>query len=69
MAVECSININGNEVTHNVNLNNRRKLCSSCTQHIILLVIAFLITIGIGSVYIHFYWHTTIKNCFNKLPN
>ena len=55
MAVECSININGNEVTHNVNLNNRRKLCSSCTQHIILLVIAFLIIIGIGSVYIYFY--------------
>ena len=55
MAIECSININGNEVTHNVNLNNRRKLCSSCTTHIILLVIAFLIIIGIGSVYIYFY--------------
>ena len=64
---ECSEDINGNEVIHNVTVIDYEKICKSCTLDIVLLVITFLTPMDIDSLYIYFYWHT-IKNCFNKLP-
>ena len=44
---ECSEDIKGNEVIHNVTLNDYEKVCNSCTIYLVLLVIAFLIMINI----------------------
>ena len=57
-------------MVYNVTLNDLEKVCNSCTIYIVLLIIPSITSItlmGIGSVYIYFYWYT-IKNCFNKLP-
>ena len=51
---ECSEDINGNEMIHNVTLNDNGKVCKSCTIYIVLSVIAFLIIIGIGGVFFLF---------------
>ena len=44
---ECTEDINGNEINHNVTLNDYGRVCNSCTIYIVLLVIAFLIMINI----------------------
>ena len=38
---ECNEDIDGNNMIHNVTLNNYGKVCNSCIIYIILLVIAF----------------------------
>ena len=48
-------------------LNDHRKVCNSCSIHVVLLITTSVTLMGIGSVYIYFSWHT-LKNCFNKLP-
>ena len=39
---------------HNVNLNDYRKVCKSCTIYVVLLVIASLMIIGISSAFFLF---------------
>ena len=51
---ECSENINGNEMTHNVNLNDHKRVCNSCTIYIALIIIFFIISISISSAFIIF---------------
>ena len=46
---ECSENIHGNEMIHN----NFENVCNSCTVYIVIFVIAFLIIIGVSSVFIY----------------
>ena len=55
---ECSKDINGNEMIYNVTLNYHEKVCNPCTIYIVLLIITSITLMGIGSVYIYFYWHT-----------
>ena len=43
---------------YNGTLNDYEKICNSCTIYIILFVIAFLIIIGISSVYFYFHFGT-----------
>ena len=62
----CNEDINGNEMIYNVTLNNHERVCKSCTIHIVLLIIFFMIIMGTGSVCIFLYWNV-IKNCFNTL--
>ena len=38
-------------------MNDHKKVCNSCAIYIVLFVIAFLIIIGIASVFIYFYWY------------
>ena len=47
---ESSEYINGNEIIHNVNLNDYGRVSKSCYIHIVLLIIVFLI-ICISSVF------------------
>ena len=51
---ECSKNIDGNEMVYNATLNDYGNECNSCTIYIVLIAIAFLITIGISSAFIYF---------------
>ena len=50
---QCSEDINGNNMIHNVTLNNYEKVFNS---YIVLLVIALIIIISIGCTFIYFYW-------------
>ena len=65
---ECSEDANGNEMIHNVTLNDHRKVCNSCTIYIVLLVIALLIIIGINSAFIYFHWHLK-RDSTNSITN
>ena len=38
-------------------LNDYRKLCNSCTVYIALLVIFFIVSMSISSVFIYFHWY------------
>ena len=49
---ECSENIDGNKMIYDGTLNDYGKLCNSCTVYIVLLVISFIISINISSVFI-----------------
>ena len=49
---ECSENIVGNEMIRN----DYENVCNFCTIYI-LFIIAFLITIGISSVFTYFHWY------------
>ena len=56
---ECSENINESEVIYNstvnaIPLNDYRKI-NSCTVYIVLLIIFFIISISISSVFIYFH--------------
>ena len=42
---------------YNSTLNDYENLCNSCTLYIVLSGIAFLMIIGISSVYIYFNWY------------
>ena len=59
---ECSKNIDGNEMIYNETLNGDGRLFNSCTIYIVLLVIFFVITIGINSAFIYFYWYSKRVN-------
>ena len=48
---ECSENIDQNEMI-SVTFKDYESVCGSCTRYIVLFVIAFLIIIGINSVFI-----------------
>ena len=51
---------------YNGTLNDYENIWNSCTIYIVLIVIAFLIIIGISSVFIYFQWYlksdTNISN-------
>ena len=53
---ECS------EMIYNLTLNDYEKVSISCKIYIVLFVIAFLIIIGIGSMYFYFHWYLKKKN-------
>ena len=52
---ECSENIDGNEMIYNGTFNDYENVCKSCTIHIILFVIAFIIIIGISGAFVYFH--------------
>ena len=54
---ECSENIDENDMIYNATLNNYEKVCHSCTIYITLLVIFFIISICISSVFFYFHWY------------
>ena len=66
---ECSKNIDENEMI-SVTLNDYGSVCNSCTTHIVLFVIAFLIIIGISSAFIYFHGYLKKSNTgvVNKYP-
>ena len=49
---ECSENIDGNEIIYNDILNDYGNIYNSCTGYLLLLVIFFMISISISSVFI-----------------
>ena len=51
---KCHEDINGNEIVYNVTLNDRGRVCKSCTMYIILLIIAILIIIDISITFFFF---------------
>ena len=52
LVAECSENIDENKMIYDGNLNDYGKLCNSCTVYIVLLVISFIISINISSVFV-----------------
>ena len=59
---ECSENIDGNEMIYSdplnaIPFNDYGKICNSCTVYIVLLVIFFIVSISISSVFIYFHWY------------
>ena len=59
---ECSGNINENEMIYNGTLSDCENVCNSCTGYIILIVIAFLISIDISSAFIYFHCYLKKNN-------
>ena len=58
---ECIKNIGENEMIYNSTVNDHKNICkicerSSCTIYIILFSAFLTISIGIGTVFIYFYW-------------
>ena len=53
---ECNENIDESEMIYNGTLNKYKNMCGSCTAYIVLLVIFFMISISISSVFIYFHW-------------
>ena len=43
-------------------INDREKICSSCSVHVVLLVIFFLLRIRVSSVFIYFPWYLKKSN-------
>ena len=54
---ECSENFDGNKMIHNGTFYDYGKICNSCTVYILLLVVFFIISIRISSVFIYFHWY------------
>ena len=62
LAEESSENIDGNKIIYNgtlnpIPLNDYEKICNSCTVYIALLVIFFIVSVSISSVFIYFHWY------------
>ena len=55
LSEECSEKIDGNKIIYKGTLNDYENLCNSCTVYIVLLVIFFIISIIINSVFIYFH--------------
>ena len=59
---KCTENIDANKMVYNSTLNvipldEYGKIYNSCVVYIILLIIFFILSISISSVFIHFYWY------------
>ena len=54
---KCRENIDGNNVIYNSTFNDYRKICNSWAVSIVLLVIFFIISINISSIFIYFHWY------------
>ena len=54
---KCKENVDGNEMIYNTTLNDYEKVCKSCTIYIVLLIIFFITSINISSVFIYFHWY------------
>ena len=52
---KCSKNVDGNRIIYNGTLNGYKNVCNSCTVYIVLLIIFFIISLSIGSVFIYFH--------------
>ena len=52
---EWSENIDGNKVIYNGTLNDYGKISNTCTVYIVLLVVFFIISISVSSVFIYFH--------------
>ena len=59
---ECSESIDRNNMIHNATVNDYERICNSCTTYIVLLVIAFLITISIISTFFYLRWYLKKDN-------
>ena len=57
LAEKCRENIDGNKVIYNSTFNDYRKICNSWAVCIVLLVIFFIISINISSIFIYFHWY------------
>ena len=53
---ESSENIDENKIIYNSTLDDHKNVCGSCTIHIVLFVIFFIVSISISSVFIYFHW-------------
>ena len=62
---QCSGNINEKKL-HLSEINNYERICSSCIVYIVLLVIFFILSISISSVFIYFQWY--LKRAILVLP-
>ena len=58
---ECSENINEKE-SHSNERNDYEKICSSFSVQILLMVIFFILSISIHSVFIYFHWYIKKSN-------
>ena len=74
---ECSKNIDGNEMLYNetldvISLNDYKKMCNYCTLYIVLVVLFFVKSICIASVFIYFHWYLkkdNVRVCVNFNPS
>ena len=58
---EYSENIDEKKL-HLNKINDYEKICTSCSVHIVLLVIFFLLRIRVSSVFIYFHWYLKKSN-------
>ena len=58
---ECSEN-NDEKKLYSNEINDYEKICSSWSVYIVLLVIFFIVSIKISSVFIYFHWHLKKSN-------
>ena len=66
---ECSENIDEDEMVYDGTLNDHKNVYGSCTIHIVLFVIFFIMTISISSVFIYLHWYDILKQQFIKHIN
>ena len=64
---ECGKNIDGNEMIYNGTLNDYGKICNSCTVYVLLLVIFFITSVSISSIFIYFHWY--LKRRYTNITN
>ena len=69
IVIECSKNMDENELIYNetlnaIPLNDYKKMCSSCTLYIVLFVVFLVTTTVISKVFIYFYLYSK-KNFTN----
>ena len=53
---EYTENVYENAMIYNETLNDHKKVCSSCTLHIVLFVIFLVTSTIISSVFVYFHW-------------
>ena len=73
MVVECSENINENEMIYNGTLNKYKNICSSCESsscavYIVLFSVFLAINIGLGVAFLYFYWYSKNEVVTNINP-
>ena len=47
---------------HSNEINDYEKICNSCSVYIVLLIIFFILSIGISSIFIYFHWSLKKSN-------
>ena len=65
---KCDEDIDRNKMVYNATLNDYENIMS-CALYIVFLIIAFIIIMGISSVYCYFYWCSKKTMCQYCLIN
>ena len=58
---ECSENIDEKEL-HSIEINDYEKLSNSCSVYLVLLMVFFILSMSISSIFIYYHWYLKKSN-------